>query len=301
MENGIEKIKKVKRIIEMPSFCKEARENILKNFESKTDGLDIERVSEFLWSLDLPVSEFVFFNDEDLPELDNLCKDLFDLKNSFANGVQGSYLSELDIIFVRKGAVEEKNIDSVSLEGVLVHEQAHASNTYEDYSEIENAVWRPRCGFVLPCTKFPWGSFLEEGFADLLRGEYSSQNISDREKEKNILKEKEIENSPHIPYRISRKYFYNDEESRSAGNPDGIVWSGSSIAATGLEMLCEKEPKLRQTLIESRSDIEKLREIPRLINAIKPGLYLEIQKCAYSEDEFARVQQIIIDAVQNSK
>ncbi len=80
-----------------------------------------------------------------------------------------------------------------------------------------------------------------------------------------------------------------------------IRYFPSSIAAVGLEMLCEKEPKLRQVLIEARNDLEKLREIPKLINAIQPSLYMEIQKCAYEAEDFARVQNIIKEAIDNSK
>lgn len=99
-------------------------------------------------------------------------------------------------------------------------------------------------------------------------------------------------------YDMAEKYLLI--EGNSAGQMY-INYPNPAVAATGLEMLCEKIPTLRQTLIEARSDVEKLREIPKLINAIKPGLYMEIQKCDYSHEEFLRVQNTIKEALENSE
>ena len=66
-------------------------------------------------------------------------------------------------------------------------------------------------------------------------------------------------------------------------------------------MLCEKQPKLRELLFEERNNSEKLQEISSLIDKIKPGLYTEIQKCPRTREDFARVQKIIKEAIENSK
>ncbi len=292
------KTERVERLAEMPEVCRVLREKILENFESKTDGLDIERASEFMWSQNLPVSEFVFFDEEDALKL----QELFGNTYTVAHVPGGTYLMELDLILIRRERDLEKFNDSTFEEGKLIHEMVHAGNSYDEYVEGEKYPLRPRSGFVLVETRkeTPWGWFLEEGFADMMRGEYVGKNRKVQIPEKE-LEEKEKKS---LYEGVSSKYVFMLPEKENALIKDGSVHIGfiqSSIAAVGLEMLCEKEPKLRQVLIESRSDIEKLREIPKLINAIKPGLYMEIQKCAYQAKEFARVQKIIKEAIENSK
>ena len=63
--------------------------------------------------------------------------------------------------------------------------------------------------------------------------------------------------------------------------------------------LARTDDRFGAPLDAARNDIEKLREIPKLINEIKPGLYLEIQKCDYTIEDFARVQNIIRQAVSS--
>jgi hypothetical protein len=187
---------------------------------------------------------------------------------------------------------------------------SHSANKYDTYIKKGEVATRPRSGFIVLDTQFreptgekkekqsPWGYFLEEGFADLQRGDYLEQNISTKIKEeRNSLSviTDEYKTPSGVVYRESKKYLAFMKDGKTIGAPF------TAIAATGVEMLCEKIPNLKQVLIEARSDIEKLREIPRLINAIKPGLYLEIQKCGYSQEEFARVQNIIKEAIKNSK
>ena len=63
----------------------------------------------------------------------------------------------------------------------------------------------------------------------------------------------------------------------------------SGIAAGGLEMLCRKDQGLFDALLAARGgDIEKLREIPKRINAISPSLYGELLKLQYTNEDFIR-------------
>jgi hypothetical protein len=310
MEKAPQKTERVEHLKEMPKDWRILREKILNNFESKTDGLDIERVKDFMKERNLPIKDFILFDMEDVPKLQEIFGEN-DIR--VITGVSGIYLSMLDMIFMRRDREMERVNGSVYGEGNLVHEMNHAANVYNTYSKKGEVVTRPRSGFVVLNTHFrayngkkvekkekqsPWGYFLEEGFADLQRGDYIEKNISAVIKEKrNRLSAmaNEYETQSGSVYQESKKYLAFMKDGETIGAPF------TSIAATGIEMLCEKIPNLGQVLIEARSDIEKLREIPRLINAIKPGLYLEIQKCGYSQDEFIRVQNIIKEAIQNSK
>jgi hypothetical protein len=307
MEQQPEKNKKVERLNEMPEDWRILREK-LKNFESKTDGLNIKRVKDFMKERGLPIKDFVLYDEEDILNF----REIFGENDaSLITSVGGIYLAMLDIILVRRERALELVNGPIYEEGKLVHEMNHAANRYDTYVKKGEVVTRPRSGFVVLNTHFreyngenvekkenqsPWGYFLEEGFADLQRGDYVEQNISaDMKEKRNSLTTvtNEYKTLSGVVYRESEKYLSVMKDNKTVGSPF------TAVAATGLEMLCEKQPNLKQVLIEARSDIEKLREVSRLINEIKPGLYAEIQKCGFSEEEFARVQNIIKEAIKN--
>ena len=303
MEKGLEKVEVFNG---MPEPWRELRERVLL-LENKTDGLNIERVKDFFAERNLPMKDFLVFDEEDLPRIKEILGASGLLRNIFDKDERATYLAEIDLVLVRRNR-NDKNSDPVFTEGSLVHELAHASGQYVQYAmNDKGSVWRPRVGFALTRQKktpIPaWGWLLEEGFADLVRGEYEEKNLNSeikkdlmvRRKKPDFPLEKEIVFAMTASGRhfgVFGKYLYPLGEADTG-------FTSSAIAATSLELLCQKHPDLRETLIAARTDIEKLREIPKLINEIKPGLYTEIQKCAYTVEDFARVQNIIREAVSS--
>ena len=291
MEQLPQKIPKAERLAEMPEEWRVLREKILNNFESKTDGLNIERVKDFMKERNLPVTDFVFFEEKDIPALKEIFANVRGA-DSFFVGNRGRYISEINLLFVRREEENEKVNGTIFTEGLLVHELVHSTSQYVQYIKKDDEIFVPRAGFGFKYQQLDgvfFGGLLEEGFADLLRGDYIEQNITNENREK-IAKERP-NTFDDYGFDVADKYMYFTK------NSVGMV--STSIAATALEMLCKKEPKLKEVLIEARSDIKKLREIPKLINAIKPGLYLDIQKCEYSVEDFTRVQNIIKEAINN--
>jgi hypothetical protein len=305
-----ENFEKVERLNEMPKDRQALREKILNNFESKTDGLDIERVCEFMFARNLPVTDFIFFEEEDIPRLQQLFGRAAYMRDFIPND-EGSFSEGisfygLDLILILRQRQKEEENGPVYTEGILIHELAHGSGEYQLFVNMPDfGNCQPRSGFNLPYNKeregFSYGTFLEEGFAEMLHGDYMEKNVSPKVKAKIFKKLKNLGydtrlesvslSSPDMDCGIKYINLYDDE----------VHYGGTSIAATGLDMLCEKQPKLKEVLFEARSDIEKLREVPKLINKIKPGLYMEIQKHAlYTKEDFIRVQNIIKEAIQNS-
>lgn len=303
MEQQPKKAEHFKITDEMPEAFLEVRTKILENFENKTDGLNIPRVENFIKENGLPVLKYVLYDTEDISRLDETLNGFYKLDVETV----AEYIPEFNLIFLRRDRARDYLNGSIYTERNLVHELGHGSTRHAHYSENikTGQVKATRIGFrlrdaTINKVKTPWGSFLEEGFVEMLAGEYTDKNMSDDIREKIKVKMNYIiRKDDDWQYDMAEKYVSIhdvDEQGKfSVGYPD------PAIAATGLEMLCEKIPTLRQTLIEARSDVEKLREIPKLLNAIKPGLYMEIQKCDYSEKEFTRVQNIIKDAIQNSE
>jgi hypothetical protein len=286
---------------EMPEVFLEVRTKILEKFENKTDGLNIERVKKFMKENSLPILEYVLYDTEDLSRLDEMLEGLDELEPTTI----AEYKSTFNLIFLKRNRKYEELNESIYDEGNLIHELGHGSTQHMHYAQKAKTdqLKVTRTGFALRNVKLkkektPWGEFLEEAFAEMLSGEYTERNRSETTQKK--IKEKMeslIREDDDWQYDMAEKYvsIYDINE---RGNLT-VGYSIPAVAATGLEMLCEKIPTLRQTLIEARSDVEKLREIPKLINAIKPGLYMEIQKCDYSHEEFLRVQNIIKEAIQN--
>jgi hypothetical protein len=328
MEQIPKKIERIKITDERPEVFMAVRTKILENFKNKTDGMNIKRVEDFMKENGLPLLEYIIYDKEDILEIDEMLEGLYELDP----GMQAGYVSSFNLIFLKRERENCRLNGNVYDEGKLIHELGHSSTRHAHYSVNTKTKQAKvtRVGFYLSDVKHtdfvggkkqevPWGGFLEEGFADMLRGEYIERNMSAdirkkiQEKMKSIAREDD-----DWQYDMNPKYIFidvpnEDEDDWSYDaepafidefDEDETTWVNymkSAIAATGLEMLCEKIPILRQTLIEARSDIEKLREIPKLLNAIKPGLYMEIQKCDYSDEEFTRVQNIIKDAIQNSE
>jgi hypothetical protein len=298
------KIEKWEITDETTEACQKMRENLLNNFENKIDGLDIERVAEFMWLNNLPIIDFIAYDEEDIPVLNELLKGLISVKMED----EGMYVSPIDLIFIKRQRVRCHLNGSVYDEATLVHEFGHGASEHAHFARKipTKRIKQTRDGFRIynilnkKGDDVPWGNFLEEGFAELLSGEYREENTSSEISQK--IKNRQdnwIRENDGWQYDTPLKYlsYYSIDEKGVMG----ISYAIPSIAAVGLEMLFKKNPELRQTLIQARSNVEKLREIPKLINAIKPGLYAEIQKCGYSEEEFSRVQNIIKEAIENSK
>ena len=152
MEKGIEKVHEIKRRKEMPQDWQDLREKVLENFKSRTEGLDLERVAEFVWSHNLPVSDFILLYEEDIPELELLLEGmpgLSEINNDFC----GRFLPEIDLIFIKRDSKMEKINGPIYGEGQIIHEQVHASAERVEYIETEDFVDQPRSGFVLPLNK----------------------------------------------------------------------------------------------------------------------------------------------------
>jgi hypothetical protein len=151
-------------------------------------------------------------------------------------------------------------------------------------------------GFGLRYNKY--GSFLEEGFADMLRAEYIDRFTKNEKKEKfrtqlanlNIpisLKKSGLSlgDTADIPFRqkdtlkLPIKYLYLDTE----GEP---IVNTSSLAAVCIEKLCDKEPELLKILIDGRKNAAGLRTVAKIFDRIKPGLYKTMQNLGYRYESF---------------
>ncbi|MCK9352087.1 MAG: hypothetical protein WCT49_04170 [Candidatus Paceibacterota bacterium] len=289
MEQQPEKIKKVERLNEMPEEWQNLRARILEYFENKTDGLDIERVNEFVTSEGLSSTDILFIDFEDIRRLSEILRP-YGLADQFSRSTSGVRIPELNLAIVARNPDKEQLNGQIYTEGVAVHESAHGSHK-GSFVEYGCETYVPRLGFALQRSlddrSVPYsGIFLEEGFAEIMKGEYLEKYMSGKEKDRLLevlgLPEKtplsrevtvsfQSKSGEVVETVMPIKYLYIKSE-------NGVDCSASAPAASALEIAWKKYPELRTAMIESRGDESKLKEIPKIFERISPGLYSKLQK-----------------------
>ena len=138
------------------------------------------------------------------------------------------------------------------------------------------------------------GLMLEEGWADMQYAEYVK--TSRPEKKDSLVRELGADMEKLIPFTIPEvgtievpvKYIYLDEEY----SPNVRA---TSLAGYALELLCKKNPKIKPLLFEARNSVQALRDLAKEIDAIRPGLYEELQSGEYSIKSFGKKLKEVMD------
>ena len=255
---------------EMPSWCRDLREEVIAKIPSNTEGLDTERVSSFISSYNLLVGEHIVFDEEYLPQLKELLLPSRSLRNGLRDGSPGVFIAELDLVLVVRGRDSEVLNGAIYTEGLLVHELVHASGRHRVYVHNGTTVYMPRCGFALSNGETSSGSFFEEGCAEMLRGQY----IQDFSPSRTILGLLDFLSADMVyKYSVDAKYCYFTPTR-------GISMFAGSPAAYGLELLCERDNQLRDALLSARGRVEDLRRVARIVSQISPNLYRQLRRSA---------------------
>jgi hypothetical protein len=313
MEQQPEKIKRVERLNETPKEWRFFRERILDQFENKTDGLDIERVNEFIASQGLSSTDILFIDFKDVPRLSKILRP-YGLADAFRQSTKGVRIPELNLAIVARNPVREQLNGRIYTEGVAVHESTHGSHK-GSFVKYGCETYVPRLGFMLQKSHddraVPYsGTFLEEGFAEIMKGEYLEKHMSEKEKDRLLevlgLPEKTpLSREVTVSFQSKSgeitetvmpiKYLYIESE-------NSVVCSASSPAASALEIAWKKYPELRSAMMESRGDESKLKEIPKIFEKISPGLYSKLQKIFEADSyHFSLGSNIIVKKINDSK
>ena len=204
----------------------------------------------------------------------------------------------MDLTLVRRDKNFEEKNGNIYTEGSLTHELAHASSMYQGYvTPDKQSSYTPRVGFCLPQNNTPWGWLLEEGWADLHRGEYFAKYATEEQKKRieAVMKFGSLNLDDTVPITTPNgdilplpiKYLYLTE------NGD-LTTKSSAYAGYILELLCRKDPTLYPTLRQARGSVEGLRKLSTQIDRISPSLYSFLQSSDYTEKDFSgRLQKVI--------
>lgn len=283
---------------EMPEKRQRDKERLLSEIVPDTEGLNLARIDSYFESLKLPTAERVVFNTDQLDKVKSLLKGIGLSPELVGGETIATFLNPFNIILViRDHKLEELNGASYT-ESLIVHEAAHSTSQYDTHVSYFNPVTarvlieKPRCGFHLMDGKTQWGVFLEEGFADFLRGDYRSRVIS-REEQQQFIASLGIKGDYNLEatvgmtlrdpgesrFRVPLKYLTIDE----TGSP---ILLSSSLAAVAVEEITKRDPDFVSNLKLARKSVEGLRSVAQSLDKISPGLYPFLQRLQYDPEDF---------------
>jgi len=300
-------------LVDMPEGFKKIRKKLLRSVRSKLEGVNIKRVNEFSRSIALLPGVVRVFEDADLPKIRSILDPMNLLRGAFSQSENGMYIPEIDVSLVRRNSEMEETNGPFSTECVMIHERVHNSSACPYYTVLNNALpyemYRSRSGLCLPQNEAvsslgPWGYFFEEGTAELCASLYRKTYREETQRKK-ILRElqrpEEWTEESLIQFGEQDKSRYFLPVKYLLSGPDGPVVSVSSFAGFGLELLCIKDPSLWEALILGRRKLSSLRKIPKIVNGISPGLYGQLARYGYTDDEFIDGLRRIIVTVFGGK
>ena len=299
------------KIFEMPPAFKSVKDRLLSEFpKEQAGGINFGRVEGFIQQEGLEIKPYIIFDRKDLPRVVEIGGNIALVRlSSFNKGAGGVYIPEMDMALVVRDREYEKSSGVIYTEGLLVHELAHASSMYQGHVTADyKGYYTPRGGFCLPQNQVPWGWFLEEGWADMHRADYFTQNASEEEKAKleHALKNTFKDTPGFGKIRMEDTVPIKTHSSEILPLPAKYVWitpqetpdtSPSSLAGYALKLLCRSNPDMKKLLIEGRSSVEGLRKLARALENVMPGLYKKLQTGEYSEKSFSEKLSFVIQVV----
>jgi len=284
---------------ERPWQWEDIRRELLEKIPSHTEGLDLERIDNFLRSKGLDLKAKIFYQKKDIPEIKKLAKG-FAGKRDFDN--DGFYNKELDIAFIRRSSKMEKLNGTIFTEKVAIHEEVHASAGFEMYVDVNGQKRSPRIGNLLRLTGKDRacifrGGFIEEGLSEMLANEYYVAYMEPRHRQEmldygsgslslNVICDR---GETDYPLPLKHSVFVKSK------NEKFLDGSFNDIQAFGIELLCKKSPGFDQTLLLARTKIEYLRMIPKMINNLSDGLYPRLAQTTYDQDGAEKGLRMIIN------
>lgn len=259
------------------------------------EGLNINRVESFIRGLGLEIKPMLVLNKEHLGELQavyvkngekSLAKCIAAVKDGKIDR-RGQYEALSDrVLIIRDPQLEAEN-GAEYTEAIIVHELAHASNSYftERYTKRgllrKKVNSRPaRVGLRLASDSRDKG-FLEEGWACLIQMKYAREVLGARG---GFGDGKPLFWGEDLP----PEYYYTK---------NGKRWEiPYAHLAYAMQLLTEREPRLFDAMKRARTDTEGLRDVAKLIEGIRPGLYKQLRHyhtVIYSERQLDEVQKAL--------
>lgn len=280
--------------------------------------INIRRVTDYLRKRRINPTPTVILSQVQVPTFHELLKraGLGYTDRKFSN-FSAQFFPELGMTAIyRDSDYENINGGPVITEGDLVHEECHADEGLSQ--KVPFTKWigtdgglifkRRRSGFGVDSHNAKaTGYFLEEGYADVNRGDYMASYAPESYWQRLAA----ILGLPYLsPNRlltltnlggdqvqIAAKYanLERDKEGKIK-----LSYSTSGLPAAALELLFKYDPELNQMMIDARYDIESYRRLVHRLNT-HDRLYSRLSKLSYNHDDFFTGLKLVSDYVKEHK
>ncbi|MCU0652785.1 MAG: hypothetical protein MUD10_00810 [Candidatus Pacebacteria bacterium] len=285
-----------------PEELEAARNEILLDVgENCPEGVNLSRAKDFVESMGLEVNPVVFVDESNTARINEILTKHSIIGMEWVPGESGDYSQQLGLVFVKINRETGGANELFRAESLAVHEMFHSTSKYGGTiskamrGRIEMAD--RRLGFCSGAPGKPFGEFLEEGFAEFMRGRYSK-----------IYADENYKKSVEI---ATGKKFSENVLKTSAGVGEYLLpvkyamptatgeaqWPVASVAAFAIEQFCEVIPDLESHMVEARKSASGLKKVFKDIESVCPGLYLELQKGAYDENSFVKKLLLVRERV----
>lgn len=252
----------------MPPEYLELRSQILREFPDKPKSIDLDRVNCFFAERGLPKTDLVFIKSSDVPRLTKLMGPDPVSDESVYKDIAGRAYSFLKL-FVIVILTDETKINPENLEGIIVHEKAHASTTLGSNFEVtvskgvfgkSETVHPKQDGFVGENRP---GLFFEEMFAEMTKGRFTAKN---RPPEVSAaVRNAILKQNDYLKDEIEEveKYFIPSPE-----NIEDLERTSSFLPAFIGEQICKRKPEFYELMKSARTDTVALEELNKVILSI---------------------------------
>lgn len=260
----------------------------LQDLPNRTENLNTDRINSFLEERGIEPGEYHVIYEDELPRLGELYKttlddnglgSLFDPRDFDAdeNSKKGWHDSLSGQTFIVRRRIPELENGPEFTESIIVHELFHAASDHKDVVIAHDDAGKvikasaARVGLLLPDKEIPFESgrkapniFLEEAAASYFEGQYKKEFKSSK-----LMRAKDPTRKVGVPY----------EYAKFEGGKV-VLQNGYGTAGFALDLMIDAKPELLDAVVESRKSAQGLRDVARIINDIKPGLYSSLSRIA---------------------
>lgn len=272
------------------------KKTLVEGLSSHEEGVDISGIRSYLETLGLQPTADVYVLDKD--DYDVLLDRMAQV-GAAPESAGGFFLPGYNMVVAYRNAELEAEFGPAYTEYAVAHELAHAAITPTllvdmpaDGSEAELHLGRTGFGVsrITPELEIK-GRYLEEAFADTVAWRYIDEKYG---------------KADGFASNVQSQPSYIEVDTDLIAAPAmlmiGEKQNIAAIASMGLKLLTDKDPTLFNSMIASRSDTSRLRDVIQKINAIGdkvgyPGLYKMIRDSNEGASGYAEMTRNIAEVV----
>ncbi len=275
-----------KEFTSVPSIKREIVESV-----QAIEGVDHKRVMDYIENLGLRAVDLIVVDQSGEERIQQILGNYPETKVGSCREFSGIYIGPADIVVVNRSRAMEEDGEFSFTEGLAVHELAHASGGFKNKvltGQVRYGFKRNSEGADLR------GGFLEEAFADLIRGKYMSEFQKEWIGRKALSMRRDnlepdsvikVGNEIEIPVKYG-----NFSEERGVKT---INFLSSSLAGYCLELLCNKNPNLFSALLKARNDFNHLYRVKEILDYLSENLFDELDKLGSGVGDIIKAYKLI--------